>query len=831
MEPESNDLLDRRNLLETLLALGRDRQTGVLRVTAGETVSLFLLDSGAITAAGWGSEPAGLLGALVEQAGLVPDKILKKALKRAETQAIDLAAALSQEGGPAPAFLREMLTTAVEEELWRVAGHEGAWWHFEPGLPDPSPFDPGVAALNLRLDVEFVVIDIAGRETDWAVLDQVFPARTAVLVTRSASRRYFEAGAGRFEEEQSVLVLLDGERDVEEILQDSPLDPYQTLKLLHRFEAMGEIRELNPAELVQVATVFKTKGRFDKCLRLYLQAETVGQGAFDLDLTIGHIYETIGKKDEALARYLSFAETCLNAGERGSGTEAFRRAVHLMPASIETREKFLQMLDPVENRAEYLEEMRTYLELVKAAGDGERMRRALRALVTAGSASVEDLKDYVALERRERGPRDAFQELHRIARQLLDDERHAEALPVLEAATELRPDSLEAQRSLAEVYARQNRRPQAAEVLHRVAALLRKGPRTDEARERLGEVYAQLLELDPNHVEALRFLAAQAHRRRDDAQAIAYLLRLKTLHAQEGNRARLARVLSRLIALQPDDPDLHLEFADCQLAAGRPGRGAEALRQAAARLAAADETRERAEALYRRVLEILPYDRAARRALATLHAAVGDREAARREWERLAEIALADGHAAEAAEILEQLHRDNPEESDYLRRLARACLAQLPAETAGARLVEVLAELVALEDFGLVRWVVRAAGNPAGSADVLTRIPDLGRIAELEKELRSVKAGIENQLKQARAAWEKELESLLRAHDREVEARLRLAVESSAAGNAADAELPTVVVPSPEDDEIEGLSGGIKRMETTFNLPSSIRDITRKLKG
>ena len=33
------------------------------------------------------------------------------------------------------------------------------------------------------------------------------------------------------------------------------------------------------------------------------------------------------------------------------------------------------------------------------------------------------------------------------------------------------------------------------------------------------------------------------------------------------------------------------------------------------------------------------------------------------------------------------------------------------------------------------------------------------------------------------------------------------------------------------EEESTGLSGGIKRMETTFNLPASIREITRKLKG
>ena len=779
---------------------------------------------------------------------MVPDKVMKKSLKRAHNRNLDLPTALSQEGGPLPARLREMMGAIVQEELWRLAGHEETWWEFEEALPEEDLFDSDLLALKLRLNIEFLVVDIAGRESNWDILDQVFPARHEVLVTRAASCRYFDAGPVKHEEEQAVLVLIDGERDVDEIIVDSSLDAFTTLMLLHRFKVLGEIRELNPAELIQVAVSFKSRGRFDKCLNLYLRAEALGNNAFDLDLTIGSIYETTGKEQEAFDRYLVYADKCLNAGERSNGAEAYRRALALRPSALEIWENFIRILDPVEDRNEYLKETRTYLDLAVSSQDDEHKRGALRALIIAGDASHEEIQDYIDSLNLDLGPRGAFQDLHRFSQDLLKEELYEEALPVLDAAAELRPDDLDMQDARVQTYLALDRKVEAAAVLEAIADLIRKKDLPGEDRqERLQEIHNRILDLVPDHANALRFLSWKAEKKGDVDVAADYLGRLRTIYRKNKNRARLAYVLKRLMKISADDPELKVEYAECQLESGHHIKGARSLSEAAAMLAGAEETRDRAEALYKKVLEHLPFDRVARNEIARLYETLGNRQAAREHLEQLAEICLVQGEAAEAADIYQSLITDYPEATEYVRGVARACLGLLPDPHAVARLRRALEKLMKIEDYGLVRWLVARSGDLPDLSGIRDAIPDTNQldtdlargrdrlerrrtrvkkiIATVRDRLRESAQRFEERLREARVEWEEELKSLLEKKEMEVEARVR-------------AEMPEdglrQVYPSggkDSEEESTGLGGGIKQMETTFNLPASIREITRKLKG
>jgi len=831
MESDSNDFLDRKNLLETLLTLSLENRTGILSLHTDDTVSSqFQLQNGTISAGVWGNQQgAGFLKRLIEQSGMVPEKVIKKSLKRAHSRSLDLPAALSQEGGPLPARIREMTGAAIQEELWRLAGLESTWWKFTEEPPEESPFDPDMLALKMKLNIDFLVVDIAGRESNWNILDQIFPARLEVLVTRAASRRYFDAGPGKFEEQQSILVLIDGERDVDDILRDSPLDPFKTLKLLHRFKVLGEIRELNPAELIQVAMTFKSKGRFDKCLRLYLRAEIQGKNTYDLDLTIGNIYETIGQEQEAFDRYISYAEKCLNAGERGSGTEAFRRAVAIRPSNIDIREKFLRMLDSVEDRKEYLKELRTFLGLARSSQDHERTRNALCALITAGAATEEDFREYVTSLTRERGPLDAYQDLYRIAQDLLKEDRFEEALPVLESAAHLRSDSLDVQEALTRVYLSTGQNERAATTLETISHLIRaKDLHEEERRKRLEETHRELLKLNPDHVDALRYLARRAEKNGDLDQAATHLGRLRVLFKKSGNRTRLAYILNRLLKITTDDPDLKIEYAECQIECGRLIKGTRCLREAASLLAAEEETRERAEGIFTRVLEHTPFDREARSEIARLYESLGNHRAARLQWEQLAKICLADGCPSEAADIYEELIKKNPDESDYIRCVARAYLDLLPEQSVVDRLFDILKKVVALEDYGFARWIVSTGGNLPRLRKVLDSIPDRKtQEAEIAKgtsllkkyrlRVRKVISASRDRLKKARVEWDAERQSLLQKLEHAIEEKQHVLVSPSDTGEG--------------EDGLAGLGGGIQKIETTFNLPSSILEITKKLKG
>ncbi len=708
---DDRQLIDQQSLLEHLLELESTRATGVLTIGDQDYVSHFRIADGAITAADWQVDGDFFLAQVVSSE-LVQERVLKKAVRRSKSRDQHLAQSISQEGGPLPGQFRDLMRSVIQEELHRLASEEDVWWQFSTEGEEVA-FDPNLLALNMFLTIQLLVVEIAGRREDDAFLERLFPEPGDVLVPNESCRRYFDGATEHFEDERAVVVLIDGERDVGEIVAEAGLPEFRCLQLLHRFKLDGEVRSLNAAELVQVATTFKAKGRFDKCLRLYLQAEALGGESFDLDLTIGGIYETIGQQDEAYDRYVGFADRCLNSGDRKAAQEALQRALALRPSNIELRERHLEILDPVADRDRYVRETRTFLGLTKSAQDHARSERALRSLIVVGHAEADDIRTFITLLIRERGAREAFNDLRALALELLGDDRFGDARGVLEAAAELRPGHAEVLDGLARVYQHEGESERAVDALDGLIRALHNEDLSETERDtRIRAAQARLLESAPRHPVGLTFAAREALAKGDRDVAAGHLRTLASVHREAPDVPRLTAVLRKLHALVPDDTDVLAELGDCHFAAGRLERGAEAKRKAAERLGGDTATARQAEVVYRDVLDRMPFDVDALEGLAGLHLRSGDRNAHRRSRMRLAATLFALGRARDAGDVYAEIAEADASDAECVRHAAMCYARVRNAADIGDALKKLVERLLERGDRGLADALVRAAGRP-----------------------------------------------------------------------------------------------------------------------
>ena len=192
----------------------------------------------------------------------------------------------------------------------------------------------------------------------------------------------------------------------------------------------------------------------------------------------------------------------------------------------------------------------------------------------------------------------AVQPLHQLARLLLWQGRHADALPLLERAARLTPDAVELQGELARAYQETGRAAEAIAIYRRLLAqepelvraryalglLLQRTGDAEGARRELGE-YARLHaeEKARTHREGLerarldegwRLLSEKAA-----GEALAHFQKLSGWEALSGQatalialgrRAEAVQALERAVLLAPEREELRLSLAEAREAVKRP---------------------------------------------------------------------------------------------------------------------------------------------------------------------------------------------------------------------------------------------------------------------
>src|SRR5206468_89547 len=98
--------------------------------------------------------------------------------------------------------------------------------------------------------------------------------------------------------ERELLRFLDGERDIEEVLEAVRLSALEALRTLDRLIKSGEVIPLSPSQLVAVGVECEKEGKLEKAHRLYLRAEAAGLDQLDLPNRIAKIADQLGRRDE-----------------------------------------------------------------------------------------------------------------------------------------------------------------------------------------------------------------------------------------------------------------------------------------------------------------------------------------------------------------------------------------------------------------------------------------------------------------------------------------------------------------------------------------------------
>jgi Domain of unknown function (DUF4388) len=267
-------------LEELLQWLSQSKKSGTLEIVHGKTEKKIFFKEGLILSSA-SNKPEEYLGHFLMSHGLINEGQLGRAIELQEKSRMLLGMILVNNGAIAERDLTRMLRLKAEESIYDIfSWAEGDFRFLDDVLPES-------AMVPMRMDVTGIVMEGVQRVDEWRRIRQVIPNEQMIPVAIVDLSTVPGLGAG----EQRILSLIDDERTIEEIRQQTHATEYQTCKLVFDQWQLGRLKLIklrgarpaaNPGtgpagaaaagpvraeSLIQAGRTFLSQGDFDSALR------------------------------------------------------------------------------------------------------------------------------------------------------------------------------------------------------------------------------------------------------------------------------------------------------------------------------------------------------------------------------------------------------------------------------------------------------------------------------------------------------------------------------------------------------------------------------------
>jgi tetratricopeptide (TPR) repeat protein len=638
----------RRHLLATLIDLVRERSTATLFVAAKERERVLVLEEGRLAMLASPRE-ALPFQRLVVHSGLVRERELQKALKRADGNRAAFLRLLVEEGQLRREDLRELLQRHLREELDRLLEADPEVTEERPGAAEWSLLGPEAERWKTGLRILPQVLEAARRSADPELRARAAPAGDEILKpTPLGLRQLRESPEGRRRE---LLSLVDGTRTVAEVLAASEVPQAEGEALVQELLWDGELGPLDPSELLATTHRLRREGRLDRSVPLLLKVAETEAAPRDLALTLGRLYEAMDRAEDAAELLHGQAQRCLREGRLREGGRLLKGLLRLRPADRRARWVRLRLLRRL---GEPGRAARDYEKLARLEEDAGRRVRLLRSALVLGGGSARTLR----LLRRWNPPVELVEPmLFGAGRALLARGRPGGAVRVARCLLGVTGHGSHAAHLIhAEALEAAGRTRAAARAFEALIASSGACDQTPE-RERL---LLRLLELDPAHRSGRGTLAVLLRETGRNEEALRQLRFLEVLEAGSVDVEARVSLLRSMLELDPTLLAERRELAETLQGLGRRDEAAAALREVGLESFRRGDPTGARDAL-RESIRMTPLDLEAHQTLVAVYRRHPDLGSAADQAGRLAQILLHTGRIEEGLRALRELLAIDPE--------------------------------------------------------------------------------------------------------------------------------------------------------------------------
>ncbi len=653
---------------------------------------------------------------------------LKKAKKQAAKGKSSLGEALIKRGIITEDAAIEAVIAFVKHSVAQLLTYPNDAIKFTQGNQGEALFSDLGTNYDIYLPIEDLLIHALSSFEAWDFVVEHFSFLRDVYYATPNAVKYFHQQAEN-QDELAILQQIDGQKNIEEVITLSSLDPFYALDIVQQLAEEGIVELVNPVQLFQLGLDEEENGNWSKALHLYQRSLDRGLDDFDLQFRLAHAFEKTGKKNIAISRYLDFADKCAREFRFEDTLRALKRITILDCDNIPIRRRYIQLLHKYDKNAEAAEES---LKLADTLQSKNRSEEALRILGEAADNYPEDLdlQEKYATLCEECKANDQLQETKERLTQIYSNRKDTtKALEYFQKLFIKGEDTLEIRLKLVELHLVQGNKEKALDHLDAVLAI--GNPYGINDKKQLRELHQKRCELQPGERYSCWFLIENALSRNELATAETKLRELIAHLDPVKGRHEIVLALKKLVKIFPDNHTYRWQLAKELEKSQKTGESAKTLMN----LAEIEKTKgnyDEARHAYEEVLRLQPYDQEAREEIAPLYEQLNEQEKLQREQRNLAILAILAGQIDKAQSLCREVVSNGENNAYLLVLLADLCAKTGDTKMAGDLYKRAGKALIAEHNFGLAS---ECAGN----------LQELGSFSshaeELQKTIEAALAG------------------------------------------------------------------------------------------
>jgi len=365
------------NLSDIFQSLSLNQHTGTLRVTDGKREKLVHFAQGEITLLA--SEKKVRLGEMLVSTGKISAEDLDYALQQQKKSKKKLGEILIEEGFVSEDDIAEIVKQQIEAEiydlfLWKKAEFEFLIDYIPEKLKNPTH---GIT--KLQFNTSSLIMEALRRLDEWGIISkEISTLKEVYKVVKPNSSALDDIDLP--ERVKAEIKLIDGERTVESIAEETSLSEFELCKLLYELKTRGIVAPLTPQELSDRADDAFQKGKFRAASSLYERLVEVLPKNLSIRWHLADSLKAFGDEPLALEQYLFIAGALEGTRDRLELAKAYRAILELAPDRKDILER-LRTLDRAKWQSTALRTFVIVLVLAAVAGG---------AVFQFGSAAILD---------------------------------------------------------------------------------------------------------------------------------------------------------------------------------------------------------------------------------------------------------------------------------------------------------------------------------------------------------------------------------------------------------------------------------------------------------
>ena len=724
------NIIDFSSIFQSISA---QRRTGTLRVVGPDDEKLIYFNRGNVELV-LAKQRKFLLGEALVKYGKLDRERLEEALSKQRKSGKELGKVLVEMGVLSERDIQEAVAFQITEEVCDIFSWERVDCQFleDEAAPDIQKIlDEGI---RVAVNAESLIMEAARRIDEWGIIKKLVPSTKDVFQATPESFHYFQEEG--WDAEREVLSLIDGVRDVEEVIQKARMPKFDALKILHKLVSNKEVEPVPVPRLLELGLRFSNEGNLRKAIRLFERAEELGAEGLEVDHKLAKAYEAVGNVKKAVEKYLVYARRKEEQGDLDAAVYAYGRIINLQPDELRWHKRLIEVLIKQGRREEVVRQARRLEEKLLAHNQKDeavalwkRIQQMAPDLpVTYEALSKLHLKFDETVQ--------AIIELENLAGLLLMRGEREQAVKVFRRILQLDDECVQARMSLAATLADLGQTEQALSEYTKLSEMLQRTGILQEGGNSafLLDVYRKMADLEPQNID-VRWRLVDAYLSGDNTEGALQTLRemADILRSQGDKKRELVKVLEKMSQLSPDDEEVLLELGDAYADCGMSQQAIKIYERLA--LAAMQKGKhEDALALCQKCRRVEPLRIDTFRLMAEIYGRLGETERQAEFYRQIAWLYIAMEHYEAAEDALVRASELQSADLGTLLLLAETYKKRKKKEKVKSLLLRLAKTAVRQRDLGLAARFIDELERSGLSDDSVT---------DIKKELKVLRTRLE----------------------------------------------------------------------------------------